>query len=294
MTAAPEVSVVIPVWDDYARWLPSALASLRDQGVALGVIVIDNASTTALPYAPQATVLRLERRVSIGAARNAGLAAVSTPLVCFLDADDELLPGALARMRARLAARPSSVVTVAGCEAWIEDAGETVRWGWPRPLAYRLSGHRRLFAMVTALRNAYPTTGVLMRTDAMRAAGGFADADHEEDWLPAVALAARGDIDLDTRPGRRYRMSERSLYGAGADLATMRANRRELRRALRRDPRTRAFALPGGWALAGAHAVSARVKAGPRRRGHARLLSATGAASHAHEGAREDGQVAAQ
>jgi hypothetical protein len=169
-----------------------------------------------------------------------------------------------------------------------------VRWGWPRPLAYRLSGHRRLFAMVTALRNAYPTTGVFMRTDAMRAAGGFADADHEEDWLPAVALAARGDIDLDTRPGRRYRMSERSLYGAGADLATMRANRRELRRALRRDPRTRAFALAGGWALAGAHAVSARVKAGPRRRGHARLLSATGAASHAHDGAREDGQVAAQ
>lgn len=99
--------------------------------------------------------------------------------------------------------------------------------------------------MVTALRNAYPTTGVLMRTDAMRAAGGFADADHEEDWLPAVALGARGDIDLDTRPGRRYRMSDRSLYGAGADLATMRANRRELRRALRRDPRTRAFALAG-------------------------------------------------
>jgi glycosyltransferase involved in cell wall biosynthesis len=294
VTAAPEISVVIPVWDAYARWLPSALASLDDQGVALAVIVIDNASTTALPDAPRATLLRLERRVSVGAARNAGLAAVSTPFVCFLDADDELLPRTLARMRARLAARPACVVSVAGCEAWIEGTGERVAWGWPRPLAYRLARYRRLFTMVTALRNAYPTTGALMRTAAMRAAGGFADADHEEDWLPAVALAARGDVDLDPQPGRRCRMSERSLYGAGADLATMRANRRELRRALRRDSRTRAFALVGGWALAGAHAVSARVKAAPRRRGHARLISAAGAASHAHDGAREDGQVAAQ
>jgi glycosyltransferase involved in cell wall biosynthesis len=102
VTAAREVSVVIPVWDDYARRLPSALASLGDQGMALTIIVVDNASTTPVPDAPQATTLRLERRVSVGAARNAGLAAVDTPFVCFLDADDELLPGALVRLRASL------------------------------------------------------------------------------------------------------------------------------------------------------------------------------------------------
>jgi hypothetical protein len=294
VSAAPDVSVVIPVWDDYARRLPSALASLGDQGMALAIIVVDNASTTAVPDAALATTLRLERRVSVGAARNAGLAAVDTPFVCFLDADDELLPGALARMRARLAARPSCVVTVGGCVAWVEDTGETVHWGWPRPLAYRLCPHRRLFATLAAVRNAYPTTGVLMRTAAMRAAGGFADADHEEDWLPAVMLAARGHVDLDERPARRYRVSGRSLYGAGADLATVRANRRALRRALRRDPRTRALALAMGWALAAAHVVSACVRSAPRRRGHARLISAARAASHAHDGAREDGQVAAQ
>jgi glycosyltransferase involved in cell wall biosynthesis len=213
MTGTPQISVVIPVWDDYARWLPSALESLGDQGVAITVIVVDNASTTAVPAAARVTMLRLDRRLSVGAARNVGLAAVSTPFVCFLDADDVLLPGALARMRARLAARPSAVVAVAGCDAWIEATGETVRWGWPRPLAYRLAAHRRLFATATALRNAYPTTGVLMRTAAMRAAGGFADADHEEDWLPAVALAARGDVDLDHRPGRRYRISGGALRG---------------------------------------------------------------------------------
>jgi hypothetical protein len=294
VTPAPDITVVIPVWDAYVRWLPSALASLDDQGVAVTIIVVDNASRTAVPEVARATTLRVERRVSVGAARNAGLAAVRTPFVCFLDADDELLPGALARMRERLAARPSFVASVPACVAWVEDTGAMVRWSWPRPPAYRLCRHRRLFAMVTALRNAYPTTGVLIRTETLRAAAGFADADHEEDWLPAVALAARGHVDLDARPGRRCRVSGRSLYGAGAELATMRANRRELRRALRHDPRTRILALAAGWALAAAHAASARAKAAPRRRGHTRLLSAAAAAGDAHDGTRQDGQVAAQ
>jgi glycosyltransferase involved in cell wall biosynthesis len=294
MSAVPQVTVVIPVWDEYVRWLPRAVASLGEQGVAVRVVVVDNASPVPVPSIARATTLRLANRVTVGAARNAGLAAVSTPLVCFLDADDELLPGTLARLRDLLAARPSSVVAVPRSLAWAEGSGEAVRWDWPRPLAYRLCRHRRLFAFVTALRNAYPTTGVLMRTGALRAVGGFADADHEEDWLPAVALAARGHVDLDARPGRRCRVSERSLYGAGTDLATVRGNRRALRRALRRDPRTRAFAVAFGWALVAAHLVSARVKAAPRRRGYARLISAARAAGHAGDSARQDGQVAAQ
>jgi Glycosyl transferase family 2 len=286
------ITVVIPVWDAYVRWLPRAVASLADQRAALRIVVVDNASRVAVPAMPGATTLRLHRRVSVGAARNAGLAVVGTPLVCFLDADDELLPGALARLRDRLA--PSSVAAVPASIAWLEETGETVRWDWPRPLAYRLCRHRRVFATVTALRNAYPTTGALVRTAALRAAGGFADADHEEDWLPAVALAARGRVELDARPGRRYRVSAGSLHGAGADLGTVLANRRALRRALRRDPRTRALAVVGAAPLAAAHVLSACLKAAPRRRGHARLLSAAGVAGHAGDGARQDGQVAAQ
>jgi glycosyltransferase involved in cell wall biosynthesis len=294
MSAVPEIAVVIPVWDEYVRWLPRAVASLGEQGVAVRVVVVDNASRVPVPFIAGATTLRMRSRVSVGVARNAGLAAVSAPLVCFLDADDELLPGTLARLRDRLAVRPSSVVAVPRSLAVAEGGGEAFAWDWPRPLAYRLCRHRRLFALVSALRNAYPTTGVLMRADALRAAGGFADADHEEDWLPAVALAARGHVDLDAWPGRRCRVSERSLYGAGADLATVRANRRALRRALRRDPRTRVLAMTFGWALAAAHLVSARVKATPSRRGYARLISAAGAARHAGDGARQDRQVAAQ
>jgi glycosyltransferase involved in cell wall biosynthesis len=255
--AAPEITVVVPVWDAYAARLPAAVASLADQGVAMRLVVVDNASCVAVPAVGQTKTLRLGRRVSVGAARNAGLAAVGTPFVCFLDADDELLPGTLRRMRERLGARPSCVASVAASVGWIEATGDSVEWRWPRPLAYRLCRHRRLFALATALRNAYPTTAALIRTAALREAGGFADADHEEDWLPAVTLAARGDVDLDARPGRRYRVSDRSLYGSGASLATMRSNRRALRRALRRDPRTRTLALVAGGALAVVHVVSA-------------------------------------
>lgn len=271
-----EITVVIPVWDGYVEWLPRAAASLDRQGTAVRLVVVDNASSVAVPALPRAATLRLARRLSVGAARNAGLAEVRTPLVCFLDADDQLLPGTLGRLQARMAARPSCVAAVPACEAWADTTGETVLWAWPRRLAYRLCRHRRLFTLAAALRNAYPTTGALIDVAMLRAAGGFADSDHEEDWLPAVALAARGHIELDREHGRRCRVSGESLYGAGADFSTMRANRRALRQALRRDPSTRTLALVAGWALAAAHLASAFVKAAPRRRGHARLLSAAG------------------
>jgi glycosyltransferase involved in cell wall biosynthesis len=292
VTVAPEISVVIPVWDDYVARLPAALASLRGQGVEFATLVVDNASTTPVPACPGVIMLSLERRVSVGEARNAGLAAATTPLVFFLDADDELLPGTLGRLRARLAARPWCVVSVAAGVGWLDTGGDAVAWPWPRPLAYRLCRHRALFAAMTALRNAYPTVCALVRADVLRDAGGFADADHEEDWRPAVTLAVRGGVDLDPRPGRRYRVSDRSLYGAGADLATMLANRRELRRSLRRDRRTRKAAIAASGVLAGAHVLSACVKLLPRRGGHARLISSAAAARDAQQRARHDGQVA--
>jgi glycosyltransferase involved in cell wall biosynthesis len=287
----PDITVVIPVWDSYVDQLPFALASVRRQRVPVAIVVVDNASAIAVPETPGAVTLRLPVRRSVGAARNAGLATVGTSLVCFLDADDELLPGTLERLRARLAARPSCIASVAASVAWLEGSGDPVAWPWPRPLAYRLCRHPRLFAAAASFRNQYPTTGAaLMRTETMREIGGFADADHEEDWLPGVALAARGRVDLDRRPGRRYRVTDRSLYGAGVDLATMNANRRRLRRALRRDPRTDVGWVTSG-ALAAFHLMSACLKVAPRRRGHAALLSASSATGHAAHGPRQDAEL---
>jgi glycosyltransferase involved in cell wall biosynthesis len=289
--AAPQISVVIPVWDDYVARLPYALASLGRQRVPLAIVVIDNASAIAVPESPGALTLRMPSRVSVGAARNAGLATLRTPLVCFLDADDELLPGALARLQARLSARPWCVASVAASVAWLEHTGETVTWRWPRPLAYRLCRYPRLFAMAASLRNQYPTTGAaLLRTEAMRELGGFADTDHEEDWFPAAALALRGRVDLDHCPGRRYRVSDRSLYGAGVELAIMNAHRRELRRTLRLHPGTNQGWITNG-ILTAFHLVSACLKVAPRRSGHARLMSPSASTRHAARRARQDVQL---
>ena len=51
----PPVAVVIPVWDDYVRFLEEAVTSVSQQEAAPRPIVVDNASTsrcrTCPPYA---------------------------------------------------------------------------------------------------------------------------------------------------------------------------------------------------------------------------------------------------
>jgi glycosyltransferase involved in cell wall biosynthesis len=106
---APLAAVVIPVHDG-ARFLADALRSVADQHLDLEVIVVDDGSTDgsaqiALDHG--ATCIRQPHR-GPASARNAGLAASTAPLVAFLDADDLIPPGAIARQLAYLAAHPGS------------------------------------------------------------------------------------------------------------------------------------------------------------------------------------------
>lgn len=104
--SAPLVTVIVPGFD-VAPWAPAALASLRAQTLPeWRAVLVDDRSTddtgalfaAAAAADPRFRVLRQQRRRGLGAARNVALATVDTPYVAFLDADDELLPGALARM----------------------------------------------------------------------------------------------------------------------------------------------------------------------------------------------------
>ncbi|WP_159501114.1 glycosyltransferase family 2 protein [Microbacterium sp. 18062] len=106
MSSRALVTVIVPGFD-VAPWAGDALASLRRQTLAeWTAVLVDDASadgTGALFEAAAADddrfrVLRHARRGGLGAARNAALATVETPFVAFLDADDVLQPGALARM----------------------------------------------------------------------------------------------------------------------------------------------------------------------------------------------------
>lgn len=95
----PTVAVVIPCYG-YARFLPDAVASLRAQTRPPDeVLVVDDGSpddTSAVATSLGVRVLRT-RNGGLASARNTGARNVSSDLVVFLDADDELHPSYLAR-----------------------------------------------------------------------------------------------------------------------------------------------------------------------------------------------------
>ena len=202
-TVVPQISVIVPVWDDYAGdYLHAALASLVAQSVSAEIIVVDNASRApVVAEDPRIEIVRSSTRLTTGAARNLGLAQVTAPLVVMWDADDVMYPGTLESLLARFEAAPEAVAHALA----IAD-GPGLRHRWPRRWLGRLSRRPRLMAFVNSIWSQYPTVGATaMRTDAVRATGGCADASAGEDWSLGAALLWRGPAGWSERPGRLYR-----------------------------------------------------------------------------------------
>jgi glycosyltransferase involved in cell wall biosynthesis len=224
---------VVPAWGDYAgRPLAEALESLRAQDLPARIIVVDNASEPPLPELDGATVLRSPTRLTVGAARNLGLATVTTPYVLFWDADDLMLPGTLRFLHDRIAAEPDAVLVAAS----ILEGDPPVPHRWPRRWTYPLARARRLFAVGHCVWSLFPATGsALMRTSAASAMG-FGDANSGEDWVLGVSLAFRGRVILETRPGRLYRRHEGSLWATQRAAPQLIVHARAVRRRIRSDP----------------------------------------------------------
>jgi glycosyltransferase involved in cell wall biosynthesis len=114
MTAPVHVSVMTPVYRPVGRYLAELHASLdRQAGVAWEWIVQVDGGRSALRQVPAA--IRRDPRVSLDAngrwfgqsvTRNLALERVRNPLLQTVDADDLLLPGALATSAAALVAEP--------------------------------------------------------------------------------------------------------------------------------------------------------------------------------------------
>ncbi|MPZ48109.1 MAG: glycosyltransferase [Dehalococcoidia bacterium] len=104
------VSVVIPAYNG-ERFLRAAIESvLRQEGVSLEVIVIDDGSTdgsgdVARSFGPPVVCLRQENG-GLGAARNAGVLAARGQYLASLDADDLWTEGKLAIQIERLLSEP--------------------------------------------------------------------------------------------------------------------------------------------------------------------------------------------
>jgi glycosyltransferase involved in cell wall biosynthesis len=252
-----QVTVVIPAWDAYAgEGLAAAVASVRSQATRAEVIVVDNASQVPLPALGSVEVVRVDRRCSRGAARNAGLGRIRTPYVVFLDADDALLPGALPALVDGIDGHAGR----AACVLSIIEAETGRRHRSPRRVARVLARVPALFSLANAVWSLLPTQGAtIMRVSDVRACGGYGDSDHGEDWVLAASLAFRGRVLFDRRPALCYRRRADSPGTRALGGWVLLNNARCVRARLRADP-----AVPG-WArsalplLAAAQWAAARV-----------------------------------
>lgn len=247
----PVVTVVTAVWDGYSDLLPACVQSaLTQRGIGVEVVVVDNASEVPLPALDQQVrVVRTPIRVSAGAARNVGLAHVRTPLVLFLDADDALLDGSLARLAEVLDRDSGAVAAVGKHLLWSPVTGQAkVVARSPRPLVYRIARRRRLMAALTLRFDCYPLVGcAVIRTQTARDAGGFGDGDLAEDWVLRSALAFRGRIAFSSQPAVRVSVCNDSLWHREhprAELAEMYARFRSARLADRRLPLSARAVMP--------------------------------------------------
>lgn len=119
MPASPWLSVLVPVYG-VERYLEACVASVLAQGSeGIEVILLDDASPDGsgqiadqlqLRHPGVVHALSHPRNRGVSAARNTLLAAARGRYLWFLDADDELLPGALAGLRAIIEAEAPDLV----------------------------------------------------------------------------------------------------------------------------------------------------------------------------------------
>ncbi len=221
----PDYTIVIPVWGErYSNLLGEAIESVRRQAPEAPIVVIDNAGDVPLPGTESTHVVRLEDRVSIGRARNIGLAEVETEFALVLDADDTLEPGALEGLALPLRADPGLVAVVGRV---VEGDGRRHRL--PRRFAPLLARAPRLFAIINASWLLFPVQGCAMyRVAVARACGGYGDTHEGDDYELAVALAAAGRVGFVDAVVRHYRDPHGGL-GSPPDNASLLRRARAVR-----------------------------------------------------------------
>ena len=186
MSGGPRVSVVLP-FRDAAATLPAALDSIAAQTFAdwEGLLIDDGSvdESAALARARAAEDRRWRVLTAGGGivdALNRGIAAARAPLIARMDADDIALPQRLAKQVAAFAADPT--LTVASClvEAFpARDVTDGMRRyiEWLNGL---ISAEAIRDALFVESPIAHPTA--LVRSDALRAAGGYRAFDGPEDY----------------------------------------------------------------------------------------------------------------
>lgn len=186
------VGVVIPTYNSACVLADAVESVLGQKPPADRLVVVDDGSTDDTrsilgKYRGHLEYIRQPNR-GPAAARNEGWARLTTDAVVFLDADDLLLPGALA---ARLALLAGGSTTWAHTDGFLQGPGED------RCLfsaVYPQAGNRRAGWIFPALlcRNFITSSAPIVRREALERVGGFDEAIRGmEDWDLWLRLAVR-------------------------------------------------------------------------------------------------------
>ncbi|MGN6189537.1 MAG: glycosyltransferase family 2 protein [Conexibacter sp.] len=231
----PLVSVVVPA-RDAERFLAEALESALTQPVELEVLVCDDGSSDRTAAVAEAfagvRVLRHRRSRGVVAARNTLVAAARGRYVAFLDADDVLLPGALAAQVEVLERRPD-VALIHGAAEIVEEGGRRLP-PWRRPFSSDVVEDGLDAFGELLLCNEMVTSTVVARRSALRAAGPFVSVGpSSSDWDMWLRLALQGAVAYRAAPVARYRQHDETISRrTTASGARLRCDARVVRRAL--------------------------------------------------------------
>jgi alpha-1,6-rhamnosyltransferase len=223
----PTVSVVIPCRNQ-ARYLPAAVHSVRAQGYRdIECIVVDDGSTDDTSTVAAALGVRLlpQRHAGVSAARNAGLSTARGDLVAFLDADDELLPEAIAAEVAALESRPDAAAVVGQCLS-IDVDGRTL------PSQRHVVDAAHLYEQWLPRNFVWTPGAAMFRRRALQEIGGFpVDLGPAADYAVYLRLARLDRVAFVPTELVRYRQHDANMSRDPALMlrATIEVLRRERR-----------------------------------------------------------------
>jgi glycosyltransferase involved in cell wall biosynthesis len=185
------VTIVITTYN-HARFLSEAIASaIRQEHPADNIIVVDDGSTDgAGEVVTQFEGVEYVRQENGGlsSARNTGLSKCTTDYVTFLDADDRLLPCAVAAGRACVGANPECALAYGGHRV-ISENGSPIGGARGRPII----GNAHLSFLRGNIIGMHGA--VLYRRDVLLSIGGFDESVRRcEDYDVFLRLAYRHPV----------------------------------------------------------------------------------------------------
>jgi glycosyltransferase involved in cell wall biosynthesis len=194
VTDTPDVSVVLATYNRRAC-LPRAIASVLAQvGVALELVVVDDASTDdTLAYLkslddPRLRVIAAPGNLGPSGARNLGLEAARGEFVAFLDSDDAYRPGRLAMPVAAMRADPALVCVLSSAVKFDRAVAREARIP-----DVRLASPAFVWALTCDLIPVESTSITVRRAPALAVGGFCANLRLTEDREFLIRLAAEGD-----------------------------------------------------------------------------------------------------